>query len=153
MTRDRRAPFDALVAQWLVDAQSDDAAAEEAAQKRLWVTAGGLRSRAQQRRDDANELQACLRDGAPDETPPGWQPIETAPEAMWVLVAVPNDGMHIASMTLDPSVFGEKGKFRGDRYRCHPTHWMPLPQPPAAVRDGAAPATEPERRRSGRRTR
>lgn len=63
----------------------------------------------------------------------GWQPIETAPEATYVLVLVPNYGYNIATMTRDPKFQGKNSAWwfiRGEIKRCYPTHWMPLPAPP-----------------------
>jgi hypothetical protein len=75
-----------------------------------------------------------------------WQPINTAPEATWVLVMVPNYGINIATMTRDPNVLGENGKFwflrdQSDLY--HPTHWMPLPPPPRPDPPVSASPEEP----------
>ncbi len=66
----------------------------------------------------------------------GWQPIETAPkDAMSVLLFIPSKGK-----------FGVKAGFWAATYDCwawygdcsvrearhhQPTHWMPLPDPPA----------------------
>jgi hypothetical protein len=59
-----------------------------------------------------------------------WQPIETAPEATWVLVVVPNYGINIATMTRDPNILCPNGAYwfiRGDNDPCKPTLWHPLP--------------------------
>lgn len=55
-----------------------------------------------------------------------WQPIETAPKKTDLLLYDPEVGIGIGHI------------FSGDYWQigeddfCHPTHWMPLPDPPAA---------------------
>lgn len=60
MTQEQTAGLEALIAQWRADAQHDVEDAMEAEGKALWVTAGGLLARADQRRTDANELESAL---------------------------------------------------------------------------------------------
>jgi hypothetical protein len=62
------------------------------------------------------------------EAPPGWQPIETAPDATYVLVWVPNYGINVATQTKHPT--GDHWWLRDHADYCHPTHWMPLPAAP-----------------------
>lgn len=59
-----------------------------------------------------------------------WQAMDTAPEATWVLVFVPNNGINIATMTRDPNILGPNGAFwfiRGEQDCCWPTLWTPIP--------------------------
>lgn len=57
----------------------------------------------------------------------GWQPIETAPDAAYVLVFLPNAGLRVGIKT---TVHGIPCWWAG-RETVYPTHWMPLPAPPA----------------------
>lgn len=86
----------------------------------------------------------------------GWQPIETAPSdgtAIWLLLnghpyigyCEPADWLHKEDNWLAKATFVRRGSPADDRatptsdnvYCCyahgvHPTHWQPLPEPPAA---------------------
>jgi hypothetical protein len=73
----------------------------------------------------AQIIDAALGEGAPSAAPPDrWQPIETAPEATYVLVWLPNAGIHRATRTGRDWWDGEEA--------IYPSHWMPEPAPPAA---------------------
>lgn len=59
----------------------------------------------------------------------GWQPIETAPNGLYVLVVAG------AWIGVTAAINGWWG--RGDQnIRIHPTHWMPLPNPPSGALAG-----------------
>ena len=58
---------------------------------------------------------------------PEWQPIETAPLGVWVLVHT-GKGHFIAFRRRDGSWFFDDGREADDSLK--PTHWMPLPKPP-----------------------
>lgn len=59
-----------------------------------------------------------------------WQPIETAPKnGATLLVWRPSEGEHYpAHVGVD--LWSDKSWYRSRRYQ-QPTHWMPLPAPPA----------------------
>jgi hypothetical protein len=69
----------------------------------------------------------------------GWQPIETAPEYEDVLLCIPRYGVGI-----DMPVMAVGEQRNGIWYSCdsdeddyvlhQPTHWMPLPAPPSALK-------------------
>lgn len=91
-------------------------------------------------------LAKALRDAAEDTKRLDWQPIETAPrDATIVLLWVPNvteigawlDG---ARMSNHGWHTWENMRFLSDR----PSHWMPLPTPPA-IDAAVTPASEAEK--------
>jgi hypothetical protein len=60
-----------------------------------------------------------------------WQPIETAPEDVPVLVFQAT-GPRCIVATLGTAARGKAGRwFEPDRETSKPTHWMPLPEPPS----------------------
>ena len=64
-----------------------------------------------------------------------WQPIETAPYDVPVLVFCPKRGpepdqQQVLTRQILPRNQGEWWVW-GDEYSFEPTHWMPLPKPPA----------------------
>lgn len=83
----------------------------------------------------------------------GWQPIETAPQGVsnggklgvtWMMLAVPDDeggfnclsGMRVGDKFYAAMTFYCGGPFDGKQFEkreveVNPTHWMPLPDPPA----------------------
>lgn len=78
--------------------------------------------------DDATELaQAAIAAMQPD-----WRPIETAPrdELVWLFEPHSEGGFMFAGIT------DMDGLWRNnlDRRKQQPTHWMPLPAPPAGER-------------------
>jgi hypothetical protein len=85
---------------------------------------------------------------------PSWQPIETAPKGKprkegakgvcWMLLAIPDDegGFHIetgmrcgddfyACLTFYIGGPWDGKQYKAREVKVHPTHWMPLPAPPA----------------------
>lgn len=56
----------------------------------------------------------------------GWQPIETAPRMSHVILWFPS-GQHVIALVNGPTYYETVGYFGPDG----PTHWMPLPPPPA----------------------
>lgn len=74
-----------------------------------------------------------------------WQPIETAPRCVEVIVFAPSENPAVSTAELDARewTYSRAGQyapiddFYGDG-PLHPTHWMPLPEPPTpskTVRD------------------
>jgi hypothetical protein len=57
----------------------------------------------------------------------GWQPITTAPKDAPILVYDPATGVEQAQWGEHWGVY----EFRGWSGPLNPTHWMPLPEPPA----------------------
>lgn len=70
-----------------------------------------------------------------------WQPIETAPkDGTSILVAAPGGVVTEASWSSRDNGWFDAYGLREDPWegnKLHPTHWMPLPEPPPAL---AAPA-------------
>lgn len=56
----------------------------------------------------------------------GWQPIETAPTNVDILVAGPLDGRWSFS------VYRIRDKYWREDWDAEPTHWQPLPAPPSS---------------------
>lgn len=67
-------------------------------------------------------------------TAEGWQPIETAPDACYVLVWLPNYGLNVAIQTKHPT--GDHWWMRDHNEYCYLTHWMKLPEPPSQPVEG-----------------
>jgi hypothetical protein len=112
--RNRRSPLDALIAQWRQDAI-------DLRKRGLYSSSG----RADQSEICASHLEACLRDGAPDETP------------LQVIHMIAVEAMTAQS---DPNA--EALVYRKALIGiCNMA--LKAQDAPAAVRDGAAPATEP----------
>jgi hypothetical protein len=68
----------------------------------------------------------------------GWQPMETAPDGEDVLLCVPRYGVTHKYAFIEMAVgYNSNGKWYSDaseepQYELNtPTHWMPLPEPPA----------------------
>ncbi len=59
-----------------------------------------------------------------------WQPIETAPKGVFVLV-VEDDTVFLAGKDDDEKWYCSHTDFDGN-----PTHWMPLPTPPSGQKEG-----------------
>jgi hypothetical protein len=65
-----------------------------------------------------------------------WQPIETAPKDTLLILYLKDEGVIIGEgwHTYDEPPYGEPSKdlywWVEQRGRVHPTHWMPLPEPP-----------------------
>ena len=72
----------------------------------------------------------------------GWQLIETAPEAEWVLIWVPSCGIRRNIKTTHPST----GAVWWDNQRevSNPTHWQREPLPPVGASGGASATRAPE---------
>lgn len=102
-----------------------------------------------------------------------WQPIETAPKDTFVLLFVPNGRLESGPVTMGLLVppieeRDERGRFKrrewwpadwhgflgtdGDNSPswCEPTHWMPLPEPPASAMSAAPAGETPQGARSRR---
>ena len=58
-----------------------------------------------------------------------WQPIETAPDGVYVLI-FDNGDIHVAKYYSRIKDWGITGDFCGMYNDVNPTHWMPLPEPP-----------------------
>jgi len=72
----------------------------------------------------------------------GWQPIETARRGKKVIIFDPRWGV-TEGMLFDSGDWG-LATFNGQIMKANPTHWMPLPPPPAAsVSMGTSAASEP----------
>lgn len=56
----------------------------------------------------------------------GWQPIETAPEDEHVMIWLAASGNHLIAERCEEKWFDDCGLVDEN-----PTHWMPLPAPPA----------------------
>lgn len=69
----------------------------------------------------------ALRAGAAALRAQGWQPIETAPTAVNVLVVDQARSIEVARRHEEYGWLSKPG-----RYAVVPTHWMPLPSPPEA---------------------
>lgn len=82
--------------------------------------------RAQPTAYNARALQVAVRLDALD-----WQPIETAPRDVQVLLFCPEDSIYIGEVWTDYTSEDEKPYCMvleiGEVF---PTHWMPRPQPP-----------------------
>lgn len=70
-------------------------------------------------------------DAAVREERESWQPIETAPKDGTEILAVTT---YAGEPYIDVVSFAHPYWIRSNRYACRPTHWMPLPKPPAAIR-------------------
>ena len=65
-------------------------------------------------------------------TESAWQPIETAPKDGRDLLVFEGSGMCVANWDDWKQRNGQTAGWRdGQCYPVNPTHWMPLPQPPA----------------------
>ena len=84
-------------------------------------------------RGAVDTVQAQAQRIAELEAAQGWQPIETAPKDGTAMLVYPhlNGCGAVARLTR----YGQWLTLPG-RYTVHPTHWMPLPAPPA-TEDGA----------------
>lgn len=61
-----------------------------------------------------------------------WEPIETAPDNEWVLIYPSFYKGQTCEVSKQSKSFSNKWLLRDDgRYRLRPTHWQPLPKPPA----------------------
>lgn len=63
-----------------------------------------------------------------------WQPIETAPEDEWVLIALSTGEVYRAVLTLDDGEYSPAWyltAFVPLHPKLTPTHWQPLPEPPS----------------------
>lgn len=58
-----------------------------------------------------------------------WQPIETAPEASWILIYNHKLGTYDVGRKGGNGMCKNNWGLSGSR-RHQPTHWMPLPEPP-----------------------
>jgi hypothetical protein len=64
----------------------------------------------------------------------GWRPISTAPEDEWVLIAIHDGTVGEAYWLADEETGAQIWFWAGNtpvRYNHRPTHWQPLPPPPA----------------------
>jgi hypothetical protein len=58
-----------------------------------------------------------------------WQPIESAPRDGTPVLGYSTEGVMYACWYFERSWLFFRNH-RGDRWAFHPTHWMPLPEPP-----------------------
>lgn len=78
--------------------------------------------------DNGSDFPAFMAEIRRRSVVPGWMPIETAPKDVnWVLLFIPGHVPPVAQATWDA---GSWWVF-GDSIAPKPTHWMPLPKPPA----------------------
>lgn len=68
-----------------------------------------------------------------DEAP--WQPIETAPRDRTSVLLLGRGGKH-ADGFWEPKAYAGNGCWVWPYVKCEPSHWMPLPPPPAARAKG-----------------
>lgn len=70
-------------------------------------------------------------DGRPSlAVPLGWQPIDSAPKDGSAILSIVGDKIPVVCWWCKGDYYS--GWWRGDAgYRIYPTHWMPLPDPPA----------------------
>lgn len=61
-----------------------------------------------------------------------WQPIETAPEDGTPILAWSDEGVSYVCWGLN-GIWTFFQNHRGDKFHFRPTHWMPLPTPPAPI--------------------
>lgn len=103
-----------------------------ALERSAWDTVDG--------RNAAEALRAQLAK-PDDDARDAWQPIETAPVDQRVLIYDPDDRQAVSVRHI------------GSHWKTHlntpqgawqPTHWMPLPKPPAAMRGELPPSEEAE---------
>jgi len=85
------------------------------------------------------EVEAIIRELLAQVQGDGWQPIETLTGDQWfgrgVLVWVPENRCTFA-VVRHPEGFRYWGAGYGATFEHFPTHWMPLPLPPADGREG-----------------
>jgi hypothetical protein len=64
-----------------------------------------------------------------------WQPIETAPKDGTRLLLFGTERVFLTDRAFVGRWDAERagGSWVGPEWRCIPTHWMPLPEPPSAV--------------------
>lgn len=74
--------------------------------------------------DQAKEIEQLKKEVAKLRRSAEWEPIETAPSGNVLLYHPPEHGKNGLSEWITIG-FGKSGRFR------KPTHWFPLPQPPA----------------------
>lgn len=85
-------------------------------------------------REDYDTLKALLALIAEAEGEPrGWRPIETAPKDGTPILAYPVWSNWKVAEVVWHEMVRTPGRWesRGLAVRCEPTHWMPLPTPPA----------------------
>ena len=85
--------------------------------------------------DEIERLRAALAASLSALECGGWQPVETAPRAEWVLVWRPASNVRDAAWCLLPPGPGFWTEGHGGPLDPPPTHWMPLPKPPSIVAD------------------
>lgn len=76
----------------------------------------------------------------------GWQSIDTAPRGEMFIYYEPRDGMRCIGLAYLASDGGWRDSEGEWSRRLNPTHWMPLPEPPAAHHHARAAKTQPNRR-------
>lgn len=93
-------------------------------------------------------LAKALRDAVEDTKWPDWQPIETAPSNLVAVIYEPPAAIVVAWRIETPGNYGwTDGTTKGihdEPVAYYPTHWMPLPAPPA-IDTAATPTSEVEK--------
>jgi len=83
-----------------------------------------------------DEQAQCLIDALPDMVAPQWQPIETAPHGVDVLLYCPDMGCQTNRERIELGAYSTGRRIGGTSsmsYHSWATHWMPLPTPPEAT--------------------
>jgi hypothetical protein len=90
----------------------------------------------------ADEAAISVASSPEASIPNAWQPIDTAPKDRVVLLYVPDMGNWPDDPAIVTAIWGDgQGWVDNGMAHCatygHPTHWMPLPEPPQSERTGA----------------
>ena len=80
----------------------------------------------------ADEIERLRKEVDLVSPPPqsAWRPIEIAPKDQWVLVYERHWGLKVAKWFCEDQWRYANDTADGGYQCCHPTHWMPLPEPP-----------------------
>lgn len=69
------------------------------------------------------------RDGRKKYGTEGWQPIKTAPKNRSGILAWDGNNLQV-TFWMNAEKIPDEYQWFAENYEFHPTHWMPLPQPP-----------------------